>query len=443
MSTPESVAGLVRLLNIVGPQPLTAADALRPQLGNLHAGDYVPAHVLATLPNGRFHVLVKDQLLDLNLPANTQPGDTLELKVERNDGRLQFSMPAPQNPGTAQPAPSAVSLSPAARLLQEALQRSQTQEPARLSSSQPLAEGEPQAAPLAENLRQAVRESGLFYESHQQQWVAGNKPLSELLREPQARLAAAPLLDARSADIDPNRIAALVKAVEQASPQQLPTALRELAAALKQDQPASAPPGQDGRAPLASTPQGAEPDAIARAAQRLQQRLEASGALQPGGARYLDEAMRASDGDALRQPPQAHDLSRLMARPEVQNMVQQQIQALETHHLLWQGQVWPGQDLDWEIVGQREQEQGAVDGSPTHWTSRLSLDMPHLGRVVARLQLSQGQVSLKFSAENEETALALRQHQARLQGQFSAAELTLTSSHVVHGDDSGESGDGQ
>lgn len=432
MSTPESVAGLVRLLNIVGPQPITAADALRPQLGNLHAGDYVPAHVLATLPNGRFHVLVKDQLLDLNLPANTEPGDTLELKVERNDGRLLFSMPAPQN-ASPQAAPAAVSLSPAARLLQEALQRTQTQEPARLSSSQPLADGEPQAAPLAENLRQAVRESGLFYESHQQQWVAGDKPLNELLREPQARLGAAALLEARSADIDPGRVAALLKAVEQASPQQLPAALRELAAALKQETPASARPGQEAPTSLPTTPQATETDARALAAQRLQQRLEASGALQPAGAHLADEALRASDSDALRPPLQAHDLSRLMARPEVQNMVQQQIQALETHHLLWQGQVWPGQELDWEIVGQREQEQepGAVDGSPTHWTSRLSLDMPHLGRVVARLQLSQGQVSLKFSAENEATALALRQHQTRLQGQFSAAELTLTSSHVV------------
>lgn len=439
MSTPDPVAGLARLLNLVGTPPVSPADALRPQLDGLKTGDYVPVHVLNTLPNGRFHVLVKDQLLDLNLPANTEPGDTLELRVERNDGRLQFSMPS-QQPLAGQQNEQAVSLSPAARLLQEALQRTQTQEPARLSSPLPLAEGEPQAAPLAENLRQAVRESGLFYESHQQQWVAGQKPLNELLREPQARLLANTLMEATATPIAPDKVAALLRAVEQASPEQLPAALRELAQAVRQGaeaQTQASTSGSQAPKPEGAASQTPPPPEVSAAAQRLQQRLESTGAMQAtpsllGNESLQDAPPAARDGAALGQ-----ELARLMARPEVQNMVQQQIQALETHHLLWQGQVWPGQDLDWEIVGQREEGLPSSDDAPTRWTSRLALDLPHLGRVVARLQLSQGQIQLHFNAENADAAQALRSQQQRLQTQFSDAQLVLTSASVALGLDEG------
>ncbi|EOH6282417.1 flagellar hook-length control protein FliK, partial [Burkholderia cenocepacia] len=49
----------------------------------------------------------------------------------------------------------------------------------------------PPVAALRAALAQAVSESGLFYESHLAQWLAGQRPLAALLREPQARLATA------------------------------------------------------------------------------------------------------------------------------------------------------------------------------------------------------------------------------------------------------------
>ncbi|HHT9057282.1 TPA: flagellar hook-length control protein FliK, partial [Burkholderia cenocepacia] len=47
------------------------------------------------------------------------------------------------------------------------------------------------AAAARDALAQAVSESGLFYESHLAQWLAGQRPLAALMREPQARLATA------------------------------------------------------------------------------------------------------------------------------------------------------------------------------------------------------------------------------------------------------------
>lgn len=415
MSTPEAIASLGRLLNIVGPEPISPTDVLRPQLPGMRPGEFVSVYVLNNLPNGRYHVLVKDQLLDLNLPNNAQPGEVMELKVERNDGRLQFSIP---NQNLANPAPASVSLSPTARLLTETLQGAQTQEPAHLTGTQPLSEAEPQAAPLAENLRQTIRDSGLFYESHQQQWVQGQKPLADLLREPQAQLGQNTLVDAKSTALTRDTINSVLQGLEQADIDQLPESLRDLARNLKAAAGLGLPMGEPSTTLAADSP-----------SQRLQQRLESMGVLQTAKSLISPQGL-----DADSKSSSVNDVARMMARPEVQHMVQQQLQALETHHLMWQGPVWPGQNMEWDIVGRREQDGGGSNpDDPTHWTTRLALDLPNLGRVVARLQLHQGQVSLKFMAENADTVAAMRSNQDRLQGQFSSAQLTLTGAIIAQG----------
>ncbi|MBR8421228.1 flagellar hook-length control protein FliK, partial [Burkholderia dolosa] len=62
----------------------------------------------------------------------------------------------------------------------------------RATSAAHEAAGLPPVAMLRAALAQAVSASGLFYESHLAQWLAGQRPLAALMREPQARLAAAP-----------------------------------------------------------------------------------------------------------------------------------------------------------------------------------------------------------------------------------------------------------
>lgn len=52
-----------------------------------------------------------------------------------------------------------------------------------------LAAAEPHAPAIAQALRNGIALSGLFYESHQAEWVAGTRALAELRREPQAAAA--------------------------------------------------------------------------------------------------------------------------------------------------------------------------------------------------------------------------------------------------------------
>ncbi len=103
--------------------------------------------------------------------------------------------PGPAGPGrsAAPPAEPALALSAAARALAPLLYRGDGAETPPVRAAAPLwpAAGAPKAASLAQALVRAVGESGLFYESHLQDFAGGMRALAQLRHEPQAALPAA------------------------------------------------------------------------------------------------------------------------------------------------------------------------------------------------------------------------------------------------------------
>ncbi|WP_027468036.1 flagellar hook-length control protein FliK [Deefgea rivuli] len=181
-----------------GQQGVLEAVKLSPDDIRLTVGEKVQATVTNQLPNGRFAVLIKDQLLDLNLPRNTQPGEKLDLTVVAKSPTLTFSLatqevklPLPQAPN--------VELSKGAALLNEVLSKSSDGKAAVLQQAQPLFSAKPDTTQLAGQLAGRLAESGLFYESHQAEWVTGQRPLQTLLREPQASLNASSFNEGKTA----------------------------------------------------------------------------------------------------------------------------------------------------------------------------------------------------------------------------------------------------
>ncbi|KAF0815034.1 hypothetical protein IGB42_00111 [Andreprevotia sp. IGB-42] len=175
-------------------------DVIRPEAGDLRfsVGERLQATVTGQLPGGRFAVLVKDQLLDLNLPRNTEPGEQLELDVVSDQPKLTFALVSRQPPAAAQqqtpgatlpqqpPSAEQAAFSKAGQFLSTVLTAEGEQTSAvPLSQTVPLFEGEPDPAQIAGKLQQKIAESGLFYESHQVEWAGGQRPLQALLREPQ------------------------------------------------------------------------------------------------------------------------------------------------------------------------------------------------------------------------------------------------------------------
>ena len=161
-------------------------------------GQRLTAMVLASLPNGRFQVQVGDMALDMNLPRNTQPGDQLELTFVSNQPRLTFALtrdlPAAAGNNLPVYAKPQVNLSDSVRYLGALLQKISDQaetQAAPLNKAAPLLSAAPSdIKEFATSLRNTLSQSGLFYESHQAQWVAGERKMTDLLQEPQGKLSA-------------------------------------------------------------------------------------------------------------------------------------------------------------------------------------------------------------------------------------------------------------
>lgn len=351
-------------------------------------GQRLPAHVMASLPNGRFQVQVQDQTLDLNLPPSTQPGDTLELTFVGNSPRMTFALT--QELASSLPANSGVSLSDAARFLAGLLQKTaqQSSSLATLSGAVPIVADAPADIPdFARALRTAVAQSGLFYESHQAQWLSGERSLAALLQEPQGKLS--PLLS------------------QGQSP---PGSPRET---VQSGQPAA----DSGMAP--PPPATSRPPVLAGSeAQRL-----------------MLQTLQTADGGLMRADPKALIQPAIdPVHPQATQLVNQQLQALDSRQILWQGQVWPGQEMFWEIEEEERRGGRSGDDEAPSWHTRLNLQLPVLGGISAQLALVEGALHLDISADNANTAALLRLHQEALGSRLQESGLALSGISVRQAD---------
>lgn len=320
-------------------------------------GQRLPAHVLANLPNGRFEVRVGDQILDLNLPRNTQPGDNIELLFIGDKPRLTFALS--QDLAALAMPKTQVTLSEAARFLGALLQKGAADgnTVAQTARLVPVLPGPPaDTASFAQALRQALSHSGLFYESHQAQWAGGERSLAALLQEPQGRLS--PLLHASQGGTD--KVGPL--------PGQLATGTA-----------------------LANT--------------------EEAGMLATG--------MRGA-GEVV--------------HPQATQLVQQQLHVLDSRQLVWQGLVWPGQHMRWEIGEDGARTDTGVEDEDSGWQARLSLELPTLGGISARLAFSHSAVRLDIVAELGNSAELMRSQQALLAQAMQEAGIMLSTLCIRHGE---------
>ena len=168
-----------------------AAREIQAQLPELVPGQRFFATLQRTLPDGTFRALVAGQQMTLSLNSAAKSGDTLELEVSQVTPRAVFARivgaeTAAGNTASAQPA-----LSQTGRLISFLLTGQPTPQAASLAGNQPLLNAPPTSATsLVPLLRQALGQSGLFYESHVAEWAEGKRPLASLLLEPQMQKAA-------------------------------------------------------------------------------------------------------------------------------------------------------------------------------------------------------------------------------------------------------------
>lgn len=341
-------------------------------------GQRLPAHVVASLPNGRFHVLVEDQTLDMNLPRSTQPGDTLDLVFVSNNPRPTFAMlgeVAKSLPSTSQQ----VDLSPTGKYLGSLIQQQNNAAGSVLpiAARLPILSGAPTSIQqFATALRDAISNSGLFYESHQAQWVTGERSLASLLQEPQGRLST----------------------LQQAAAQQVQSGeTRQLA----------------GDKPL--------PAALGQVTAPTSDATKVVNVVLEKDAGLVTTPLAASSSSSAKDP----------VNPLTSGIVHQQLDMIDGRQLVWQGTVWPGQEMQWEIE-EDGTRRGETEAGEKAWHTRLHIDFPVLGGVTATLSLATAGLKVDFSVAEENTATVMKTEASSLLQSLESSGLKVSGLNVGH-----------
>lgn len=246
------------------------------------------------------------------------------------------------------------------------------------AATQPTAGSDALSAALNNALQQTLGNSGLFYESHLAQWLSGERSSDSLQNEPQAQLG---------------------NNVNTATP---------------------ATPGQSGPSPLADKLSESISNFFSAGASAG----EANGASSPGAA-----AVAGAARSGLEQ-------AGVPIHPDSVALVRQQLDLLATSHYQWNGQAWPGTKMSWEVE-RRDGEGGtAADGTQV-WHTRISLELPQLGKVDAVLALSGSQLTARITA-SPESAPTLSNGSNEFRRRAAQAGIDLTSLQIRSATDTPE-----
>jgi hypothetical protein len=303
-------------------------DAALPQAGRpVVAGGATPNPAAALATPGQAPVLTQAQAAAA-LAAGTAGGAAPADGVKPQSLAATLLGKAPLTPSSELPDLNASTpqptLSSAARALTTLLSTAQAGQAGQLAligKTALFGNAAPDTADLAQKLQDSISKSGLFYESHVAEWVKGDRPLADLMREPQM------------------------------------------------------------------------------------QRLMQQGA---------ETARAATNGP---------DLS-------AAQMVNQQLHTQEQNRVLWNGQAWPGQQMQWEV--QRDQREGGRGGEADEqaepiWRSGVRFRLPLLGAVSAAVTLIGDQVHIQVQTDSDGSATTLRAWSGQLESAMAAAGAQLSS----------------
>ena len=98
--------------------------------------------------------------------------------------------------------------------------------------------------------------------------------------------------------------------------------------------------------------------------------------------------------------------------------VKEQLLLLNSGMLAWQGEAWPGQDMKLTIAKGSEQVEQEIEAT-------LSLDLPHLGGVEARLVFGAEGIAMEFVCDRPGSSEVLKKGSAELRAALASCGLHL------------------
>jgi len=388
-------------------QPVSITQKGADVLRDFAPGQRLMATIQSLLPDGTYRAQIAGRSLTLALPFAAQPGESLELETVEQNGKTTLAIvanrggeaPAGKEAARADASASTTRLTPTGKLIAELFAGADKEGGKRpqataLNNAQPIFERLPaKAADIAATLKAVLGRSGMFYESHQVRWVQGRMSLESLLSEPQGRLSPA------------------VQALRMGGEGMLRPGMTAQAPT---PNPASNPaqPGAHAQTEAASAARPGTASAAPSASQPAAQNSASTTAASTTGTAPESGTVRVGMGQAV--------------APDLTPMVRQQLEALATNTYVWQGQVWPGQTMNWEIIEEEGTEKRQEENTAANWTTRLNLTLPHLGALEATVKLSGGRDILIFlRTENDAARVRLMAANAELRQRFETAGLSL------------------
>ncbi len=361
---PDALSRL-RLLVAAARPPLVAGELDR-ELPPIQPGQPIDGRVEERTQAG-YLVSISGRNFEIKLPDGTRTGDLLRMVYVSGDPRPTFALLRVDRPAVQRDS----TLSDAGKLL-SMLQEIQAETPdgATVTDAKPVFPSQlPEGAEAAALLREALTLSGLFYESHQAQWVLGTRTASQLRREPQASLAPLPVTAPASENAHPRSPVATEPRQPGAQAVQDPAIDEATAGKSAQTEPAPRSLAHPDSYPI------------------IQQQLHAleSGHVEWRGMIWPGQSMRWRVSE---EAPDSND------------------------------------------PGNRAPD---ADGATRTWRTELHLELPTLGEISARIELGTGGARLRLAADSEAHALRLREQTSSLAQRFAAAGIRINAIEVGNG----------
>lgn len=415
-----------------------------PAKGQFTPGQQYEGQVLDSLPNGRNLVQVANQKLDMLLPQQAQPGDVVRLTFLQAGPRPTFML----NAEPAAPLPRTVSVSQAAQQV-SALVRYEPTSAASATPSVTVATtaqaaasttaagataqaAAPQAATTsAAAASSAAGTSAAASSQAQMTTTAANAATAMANTAAQAAAASKPII------ANPSLLLA-------GSPVVAGTATGVAGPAIPSMMSSSEAVG-GAYASMATNPNLSSAQGVAAQQasvayvlpMRLQQTLKESGMFYEShlgkwvrGEVSLDNILREPQAALAKSPGHLLDLPDLAGMPEkAANMASRQLGMLESGTFIWQGQPWPGQNMEWQVT-ERDGGGNAGEEEMQKWHSQLNMTLPRLGGVSAALDVGALGLRIRLTAETPETLAEMKAALPELAQRMRTAELNLTSLQV-------------
>jgi hypothetical protein len=149
------------------------------------------------------------------------------------------------------------------------------------------------------------------------------------------------------------------------------------------------------------------------------------------GKRNLADLLREPQAQIGKSDDNAGLLTRADAgSTEIGKIVNAQLSTLDQPRITWQGEVWPGQRMEWDIARDDSGQQNAQDDgreAVPSWQSVVRFNFEHLGTVAASIRLVGNQIHMQIRTNNEGATDALRLHGTELADSMAAAGSSLDS----------------